>query len=61
MPNSNHLSFRDAPKGAGPESITTIVSMDSLMCNCTSKLARSLSSGRGWRGPGGAPRNDKFG
>ena len=29
MPNSNHLSFRDAPKGAGPESITTIVSMDS--------------------------------
>src|ERR1700675_955140 len=31
-------SFRDAPLGAGPESITTIGSMDSLMCNCTSKL-----------------------
>jgi hypothetical protein len=29
-------SFRDAPLGAGPESITTIVIMDSLMCNCTS-------------------------
>ena len=24
-----HGSFRDAPQGAGPESITTIVSMDS--------------------------------
>jgi hypothetical protein len=30
-------SFRDAPQGAGSESITTIVSMDTLMC--TSKLA----------------------
>jgi error-prone DNA polymerase len=29
MPNSNDSSFRDAPIGAGPESITTIVSMDS--------------------------------
>jgi hypothetical protein len=34
------LSFRDAPLGAGPESILTIVVMDSLMCNCTSQLAR---------------------
>jgi error-prone DNA polymerase len=54
-------SFRDAPLGAGPESITpvpgfsettslqntTTGAMDSLMCNCTSKLA-----------PYGAPRND---
>jgi len=39
-------SFRDA-RSAGPESITTIVSMDSQMCNCTSKLA-----------PRGAPRNE---
>src|SRR3954454_1900203 len=39
-------SFRDAPPGAGPESILTMVLMDSLMCNCTSKL--------GLR----APRND---
>lgn len=29
MPDSNHASFRDAPTGAGPESIVTIVSMDS--------------------------------
>ena len=40
-------SFRDAPLGAGPESITTTGSMDSLMRNCASKLA-----------PSGAPRND---
>jgi error-prone DNA polymerase len=54
-------SFRDAPLGAGPESITpvpgfsettslqnaTTGAMDSLMCNCTSKLA-----------PYGTPRND---
>src|SRR5664279_1804591 len=32
-------SFRDAPLGAGPESILIIVVMDSPMCNCTSKLA----------------------
>src|SRR4051812_34813388 len=31
-------SFRDAPLGAGPESITTIGSMDSPMCNCTSEF-----------------------
>jgi error-prone DNA polymerase len=54
-------SFRDAPLGAGPESITPVPAfsettslqntitgaMDSLMCNCTSKFA-----------PYGAPRND---
>jgi len=40
-------SFRDAPSGAGPESITTIGSMDSQMCDCISELA-----------PGGAPWND---
>jgi hypothetical protein len=52
---SNHASFPDAqlrivdaPSGAGPESITTMVVMDSLMCNCTSKLARKKL----------APRND---
>jgi hypothetical protein len=27
--SQTHSSFRDAPLGAGPESITTIVSMDS--------------------------------
>jgi hypothetical protein len=32
------LHIVDAPLGAGPESIIMIVSMDSLMCNCTSKL-----------------------
>jgi error-prone DNA polymerase len=40
-------SFRDAPLGAGPESITTIGSMDSLMCNCTSQLTLRV------------PRNDE--
>src|SRR3954447_2618831 len=45
-------SFRDAPLGAGPESILPIVVMDS-------GLARSLSSGRALRGPVGAPRNDE--
>jgi hypothetical protein len=30
------LHIVDAPLGAGPESITTIGSMDSQMCNCTS-------------------------
>ena len=44
-------SFRDAPLGADPESILPMVVMDS-------GLARSLSSGRALRGPGGAPRND---
>jgi error-prone DNA polymerase len=39
-------SFRGAPLGASPESITTIGSMDSQMCNCTSELALR------------APRND---
>jgi error-prone DNA polymerase len=39
-------SFRDAPQGAGPESITTIVSMDSPTRNCASWLALR------------APRND---
>jgi hypothetical protein len=39
-------SFRGVRR-TSPESITTIVSMDSLMCNCTSKPA-----------PNGAPRND---
>ena len=48
-------SFRDAPVGAGPESILPIVVMNSLMCNCTSKRARSRSSGRALRGPVGAP------
>jgi error-prone DNA polymerase len=57
-------SFRDAPLGAGPESITPVPAfsettslqntitgaMDSLMCNCTSKFA-----------PYGAPRNDNVG
>ena len=43
-------SFRDAPLGAGPESILPVVVMDS-------GLARSLSSGRALRGPVGAPRN----
>ena len=52
------LHIVDAPLGAGPESILIIVVMDSPMCNCTSKLARSLSSGRALRGPVGAPRND---
>jgi hypothetical protein len=46
-----HSSFRDAPLGAGPESILPVVVMDS-------GLARSLSSGRALRGPVGAPRND---
>src|SRR3984893_3865413 len=45
---NNCPSFRDAPLGAGPESILTIVVMDSLMCNCTSKLALR------------APRNDEI-
>ncbi|HTG05750.1 MAG TPA: SDR family NAD(P)-dependent oxidoreductase [Bradyrhizobium sp.] len=45
-------SFRDAPLGAGPESILPVVVMDS-------GLARSLSSGRALRGPVGAPRNDE--
>jgi hypothetical protein len=40
------LRIVDAPLGAGPESIRIIVVMDSLMCNCTSKLALR------------APRND---
>jgi hypothetical protein len=44
-------SFRDAPLGAGPESILSGVVMDS-------GLARSLSSGRALRGPVGVPRND---
>src|SRR5882762_10904616 len=44
------LSFRDAPLGAGPESILTMVVMDSLMCNCTSKLATSSRPGMTWRG-----------
>jgi error-prone DNA polymerase len=39
-------SFRDAPQGEGPESITTIVSMDSPTRNCASGLALR------------APRND---
>src|ERR1700720_1257804 len=46
-----NLSFRDAPLGAGPESILPVVVMDS-------GLARSLSSGRALRGPVGAPRHD---
>jgi hypothetical protein len=41
------LSFRDAPLGAGPESILTIVVMDSQMRNCASWLALC------------APRNDE--
>ena len=45
-------SFRDAPLGAGPESILPVVVMDS-------GLARSLSSGRALHVPGGAPRNDE--
>jgi hypothetical protein len=44
--NSLRSSFQDAPQGADPESITTIVNMDSLMRNCASKLALR------------APRND---
>jgi hypothetical protein len=50
-PSCGLLSFRDAPLGAGPESILPVVVMDS-------GLARSLSSGRALRGPVGAPRND---
>jgi hypothetical protein len=38
-------SFRGAPLGASPESILPIVVMDSLMCNCTSKLAASRRPG----------------
>jgi hypothetical protein len=45
-------SFRDAPLGAGPESILPIVFMDS-------GFTRSLSSGRALRGPVGVPRNDE--
>ena len=45
---SLHVSFRDAPLGAGPESITYDREYGFLMCNCTSKLALR------------APRNDVF-
>src|SRR5260370_23300022 len=38
-------SFRDAPLGAGPESILPIVVMDSLICNFISKLASSTRPG----------------
>src|SRR6202163_1336955 len=51
-PRNSPLSFRDAPLGAGPESILPVVVLDS-------GLARSLSSGRALRGPVGTPRNDE--
>ena len=41
--------------GAGPESITTIMSMDSLMCNGTSKLAASPRPGMTVKGGNDAP------
>jgi hypothetical protein len=50
-------SFRDAPLGAGPESILPIVVMDSLMCNCTSKLALRAPRNDGERR--GRPRANK--
>jgi hypothetical protein len=49
--SSPHAVIPGQPAGLSPESITTIGSMGS-------GLARSLSSGRALRGPGGAPRND---
>jgi error-prone DNA polymerase len=41
---SLHASFRDAPQGAGPESITTIVSMDSGLVLRTPRNDDSLSA-----------------
>jgi hypothetical protein len=32
-------AFRDAPQDTDSEFILTLVDMDSLMCNCTSKFA----------------------
>jgi error-prone DNA polymerase len=54
-------SFRDAPQGAGPESITTIGNMDSLMRNCASKLAppNNIDAARQYCLEG-APRNDNI-
>ncbi|WP_342713509.1 error-prone DNA polymerase [Bradyrhizobium sp. B124] len=46
-------SFRDAPSGAGPESIS-----QHRRGPMDSGLSRSLSSGRALRGPVGEPRND---
>src|SRR5258707_8692655 len=44
--------LRDAPFGAGPESVFAVVVMDT-------ELVRSLSSGGALRGPVGTPRNDE--
>src|SRR5262245_9308889 len=43
------LSFRDAPLGAGPESITTIVSMDSGLAACASPRNDGGESGSSLR------------
>jgi hypothetical protein len=42
---TNHLVIPEAAARGCPESILPIVVMDSLMCNCTSKLAPSARPG----------------
>jgi hypothetical protein len=70
MSNSNHPSFRDAPKGAGPESITTArlapgpFAQSQGAKHASFGFANAASRKRGVSMDSGlalrAPRNDEF-